>query len=405
MTETVRSSGTPSRIVARGIIAGVVGLWLSWQVCVAGIGALAARSGDMRLLTATGSPAQPQAGSLLARQLLAAGRFADAAALARSIVLVDPFNDRALRVLGLASEKLGKPDTGAAIMRQAAKLGWRDTPTQLWMLNDAALHDDAVTVIQRADALARRNRSGELVRTIFLAAITEPRLRSAFIDSLGNQPMWRGAFFADVRQRLPESSIASMEALFRELRADGQTISPIERLSYVDRLVDLGRFDRARRFWAISFGIAPDQLSTSPYDPDFTLAAARPADAPTSRFEWVLNPDLAGSVTFDGAGLTIPAALVGETMVMSQVVILSPGTHALSAQVVGPAGAAAAGWSITCLPSGQELPRRLARGADDELSAVSFDVPSDGCGAQKLGLLSRDRLDAQVVTIGKVRIR
>ena len=86
-------------------------------------------------------------------------------------------------------------------------------------------------------------------------------------------------------------------------------------------------------------------------------------------------------------------------------VILPTGEHTLTARIDGSPSAAAAGWTITCLPSKQVLPRRLARGASDELSSVAFDVPSDGCGAQQLALMTRDRLDAQTVTIGDIRVR
>ncbi len=369
------------------------------------VAALAARSLDLRLLALTSSPSHPQAGSLFAQHLLVSGQTAAAANVARPIVLADPTNDRALRVLGLASEKLGQRDRGAAIMRQATLLGWRDTPTQLWALRDAALRDDAVTVIQRADGLARRNRSGELTRAVFIAAVNEPRLRAAFVDSLAKQPMWRAAFFADVRQRLPEASAPGMEQLFRDMRAKGLTIGAIERLSYVARLVDLGQFQRARNVWAQAFSVPATRLTAQPYDGDFTFAAARSPDTPVGPFEWTVNPDLAGTVTLGKDGLTVPADIVGGTMIASQVVILPPGSHMLTARIGGSASTAAAGWTLTCLPSTVELSRRLARGADDELSSVAFDVPGDGCAAQRLALMSRDRLGAQPVTIGTVRLR
>lgn len=402
-TKTVGKTGR----IARTLVAVLLGTGLCWQISAAGVASLAARSSDPHLLAATGSAAHPQAGAIMAQSLLAAGQRAPAAALARSIVLVDPTNDRAMRVLGLATEALGQRDRGAAIMRQAAALGWRDTPTQLWVLRDAVMRDDYVTVIQRADALARRNRSGELTQPLFRAAVTEPHLRGALADSLGDQPMWRGAFFADIRQNLPTTSTAGMEALFRDMKARGQTIGPIEWLSYAERLIDLGQFQRARQVWASAFNIPASRLSTSPYDGNFARAAVRPNDAPTSRFEWVFNPDLA--MTFadapGGSSLTIPTDVAGGTPLASQVVILPAGEHTLTARIDGSPSAAAAGWTITCLPSKQVLPRRLARGASDELSSVTFDVPGDGCGAQQLALMTRDRLDAQSVTIGDIRVR
>ncbi len=405
----MRRSLKSPQMLARTAGAVLLGGWLCWQITTAGVAGLAERSLDPRLLAVTDPQAHPQAGSFMAQQLLVAGLSADAAATARSVVLVDPTNDRAMRVLGLATEMLGKRDAGAAIMRQAATLGWRDTPTQLWAIKDAAVRDDAVTVVQRADGLARRNRSGDVTRGIFLAALGEPRLRAALVDSLAGQPMWRGAFFADIHQRLPASLADGVETLFQDMRARDLAVTPVERLSYVDRLVDLGQVARAHRFWARSFAIPSDRLTRMPYDPRFTLAAKRPADTPTSRFEWMLNPDLAGTVTFGGdtggSALAIPADITGGTVIASQVLILAPGTHNVAAQLGGSGSAAAAGWTITCLPSRQDIPRRISRGADDELSSVSFDVPAQACDAQQLNLVSRDRIDAQAVTIREVQVR
>jgi hypothetical protein len=397
--------GMRSRVIGRVFVAILVGAWLSWQICAAGIATLATRSLDPRLLALAGSPSHPQVGALFAQQLLASNQAAVAADVARSIVAVDPTNDRAVRVLGLATEKLGQRERGAMIMRQAAALGWRDTPTQLWVLNDAAVRNDAVTVIQRADSLARRNRYGDLTRAIFLAAITEPGLRAAFVDSLGLKPMWRAAFFADVSQHLPATSAPAMEALFREMHAKGQAVSAIEWLSYINRLVDLGQAQHARRVWSQAFNIPSSRLADFPYDHNFVLAAAREVDTPVGPFEWMIDPNLFGTVTFSKEGLSIPADIVGGTMIASQVVILPPGSHVLTSGISGSPGAAAAGWTITCLPSNTELSRQLAGGADDELSSVAFDVPDAGCTAQRLALVSRDRLDARSVTIGNIRAR
>lgn len=382
--------------------------WLCWQIVLTGLAGLASRSHDPRLLATMGSTAFPEAASNYAELLLATGDLTGAEQVARATLLASPTSDRAARVLGLALEKAGQTDAGATILRQAAALGWRDTPIQLWTLNDAAVHDDAVTVIQRADALARRNRMGELTRPIFMTAVTDPALRAAFIDSLAAQPMWRGFFFADVRRQMPATSADGMAALFHDMQLRKLPIAPVEWLSYVDRLVGLGQFDRARTVWMSMSGTPASRLADVPYDGDLTAVAARPDGAPSGPFEWSINPDLIGTVGFDGpqgARLTIPADIPGATAIASQLVILPPGPHRLSARVVGTPTAAGAGWTITCLPSKQDLPRQLPGGVDDELSAVAFTVPTQGCNAQRVSLTTRDRLDTQQASVGSVQIR
>ena len=126
--ENVGKAARKSGRVARTLVAVLLGTGLCWQIGAASIATLAARSADPRLLVATGSAAHPQAGSSMAQSLLAAGQRAPAADLPRSILLVDPTNDRAMRVLGLATEALGQRHSGAALMRPAAARGWRATP-------------------------------------------------------------------------------------------------------------------------------------------------------------------------------------------------------------------------------------------------------------------------------------
>lgn len=397
------------RRYARTTIAVLLGGGLCWQVGAAGLAGLAVRSADPRLLATMGSPRHPDAGGMWAQTLLAAGDVAKAAGVARSVVLADPTNDRAMRVLGLATERLGDRSGGARIMRQAAGLGWRDTPTQLWVLRDAALRDDAVPVIQRADALARRNRSTDMTRAVFLAAVNEPRLRAALADSLARRPIWRAAFFADVHQRLPAASTPGMEALFREMQARRLTVTPAEWLNYIDRLIDLHEYARARALWARVFAVPVARLAATPFDGNFAAVAARPDAAPASQFEWTIDPNLSGAVTFgggpNGTALSIPANLSSNTVVLSQLLILAPGMHTLKAQSTGGVGTPAAGWSITCLPSGKDLLRRIPQGSDDALSQLSFDIPATGCPAQRLTLTTRELPQVQALSIESVQIR
>ena len=395
------------RTMARIAGAIMIGLWLTWQVIGASLSSMAVATSDPQLLSIMGGPSHPEAGAMLAEGLLRGGDGLAAGRMARSVVLVDPVDVTAMRVLGLATIAAGQAEQGAAIMRQAGLLGWRDTPTQLWVLRDAIMTGDYTTAIQRADALARRNQAGDLTSAIFLASLTDPKLRAALAERLGNDPMWRGAFFASVRQYLPEGSTGSMEALFAAMRVRDETITPVEWLSYVDRLVDLGEFSHARAIWAKAFGIPVGRLTALPYDGDFREATARSIDTPFSQFEWTLNPDLADTLIAGegGAGLLITPGVTGGTTLASQFVILSPGEHVLTAQIDAHANPPAATWTFTCMPSKLDLPRESPAGADDNVSSVTIDVPAHGCDAVRVSLVSVDRPAGQPVAINSVRIR
>ena len=391
------------------LLISIFGGFLVWQIGSTSIASVAARSSYPPLLQFFGSAEHPPAGAAAAQAMLLAGDAASASRLARDVVVADPTNDRALRVLALATEQLGDDAASSAIMRKAGTLGWRDTPTQLWLLNDAIMRDDFDSVLQHADALARRNRSGDFVRGIFLASVTEPRLRLALVKRLEQQPRWRGIFFADVRQRLPETSVASMAALFDDMEARGHTIAPLEWLSYIDRLIDLERFEQARTTWASAFEIPRASLSSVPFDPAFSFAAQRRDGDIRTQFEWVPNPDLLGTLFDDDADgrtyLIIPPGLETGTVIVSQLVMLSPGLRTVVTQMNGSGEKAPAGWNLRCLPSEQVVPRRIALGTSDELSQISFEVPSERCAAQRLELVARDMFDAKQVGLRRISIR
>ena len=398
---------TPISVAARFVVAIVVGLWLAWHIIAAGLSSMAVETSDGRLLSIMGGPSHPDAGAMLAEAALLGGERGAAMQIADAVVRVDPVNVIALRVLGLATIAAGNHRRGNAIMRQAGALGWQDTSTQLWVLRDAILRGDYTAAIQRADALARRNQSGDVTNVIFLAAIVDPKLRGVLADRLGNDPMWRGAFFASVRQFLTKESIRPMEALFADMRARGETIAPVEWLSYVDRLVDLGQFQHAHDVWAKAFGIPRSAVAAVPFDSDFKNVAARAADAPASQFEWALNPDQADSLIGNGTGtgLSVTPGVMGGTVLASQFLTLSPGPHILTAQVDAHAPPAAATWTFTCLPSKSDLPKERTDATDDEASSVTVDVPPEGCVAQRLSLVSIDQPSGKPVTISSVHIR
>jgi hypothetical protein len=398
------SMATVVRVI---VILPVCGI-LAWDITVTALGSLAARARSPQLLAVFAD--HPDAGTELSGLLITTKQFAAAETLAKDTVETAPLNSRALTSLGFALRGQGEEAKALPILRQAASLGWQHTAILVWALEDAARNDDAVRIVDVADALARRQRVGSLTRAVFLGALEEPRMQRRFVERLAERPSWRAGFFADVRDRLAPKQFDGMEAVLRALRTTKAPPTPTEFLTYVDRMVQLGAIDRARRYWAETAGIPPAELAREPFDGRFARVAGGGPDAPASVFEWRINPDLSDLVTFvadqGGSALRIEPGIDDGVVVASQVLALSPGEHVLQAKHDGSAGAVApAGWTITCLNASQPLLRTIVGDRRDELSRVAVTIPAANCPAQTLRLVGNRRLDAQPVTITAVEIR
>lgn len=394
--------------LARKVVVLVAAALLLWFVGGQGLAMIAARGGNPALAQLFDPGRYPGAGYQLGRTLLAAGRPDLAVRTMRPAVSAAPMNVRFARVLGQA---LGARDEAASarVMRAAEKLGWRDTPTSLWVLRDAALANDLPRAIDQIDALARRQVQSDLIQQLFQAGISDDPSRRAFAAALAKNPPWRSRFFASMRTTLPRSSQAQMASLLDLLDQTGLPLSPAERMTFIDRLVDVGDGAAARAYWARTFGISPAAAARTPYDPTFDAVAARAKNATVSPFEWRVGVDAESFVAFDrsanGHVLAISPATEGGVTMVAQALLLSPGNHRIDADIPGnPVPQAPAGWQVTCVPSGTRLIRSFAT-PGNELSGVSVTIPATGCDVQTLALVSTDRIDARALTIRSVSIR
>ena len=405
MAQTARRSGGIVFLQRALLIAGI-GVML-WGIVMTNLAAQAGLVNNSQLMAAFAGSRYPDVTAKLAMQFRLAKQSTLAAEMAREAVLGDPVNVRALGTLGLSLQQLGDTVQATRIMRLAATLGWRDTPTLVWAFEDAARRDDVVRAMDIADALARRQVVKPLTRQIFFASLGDPRLRSALVARLAKRPTWRATFFADVAERLPPSQFAGMELMLHQLAATPAPPTADERMKYVGRLVALGEYGKARNFWAKAFSITPDRLASVPFDGQFIRAAQGGASDPKSPFEWLINSDLDDTVSFvRGHALRLDPGMANGTVVASQTLLLEPGDHRIDTRLSNGNGATApVGWMMTCLPSKQPLLRTMIGDRNNELSAIGVSVPTTGCQAQLLQLVANDRIEAQLVTIDAVSIR
>lgn len=382
---------------------------LAWFVGVQGLAAIAAKSTSPALLQLFDPGAHPAVGYQLARIYLTARQPDKAVEMARPATLANPMEVRVVRTLGLALEASDKKTASTRVMRAAETLSWRDTPTSMWVLHDAALQRNLPRILGQLDALARRQTEFKLVQSLFYAGLDDAVSRQALAEKLANNPPWRSSFFADTRVNLQPQSYDRMEALLDLLDRSKMPPSSAERMTFIARMTETGQGAKARTYWIRTFHIAPAAHSQVLYDPAFRAVATRSKTAQVSPFEWSVGDDAPQFVSFrqDNYGYLLdvnPATDVSVPLIR-QTLMLTPGTHTIDANIVqGSVQQAPAEWQLACSPSGTALIRRFAT-PGNALSGVTVTVPETGCDVQILSLVSSDRTDAQPLTIRSISIR
>lgn len=149
----------------------------------------------------------------------------------------------------------------------------------------------------------------------------------------------------------------------------------------IEGLVKKGEYDRARSVWAGLSGLSRDQ-DRGLFNPAFGQSDAPPP------FNWALASGAGGVAEPANPGLRVLYFGREDMVLASQLLLLPSGRHRLEMQVAGSSGEASRiAWTVKCLPSGRQLLQLPVRpqGAAASISG-EFQVPSDGCRAQRLEL-------------------
>ena len=400
-------------MVARGLLLSVAA-GLLWLVLANGVAAGMALGGDY----AGAARLAPDADrlSLRAQQLYFAKNYGEALVLARRALRLSPIQTRAIRVAGMAELALGHEDAGLRAMNAAALGGWRDNPTQLWVMQMALYGGDDDSAMQRADALVRRATVPDQVFAAFRAMTRDAAFRRSLIDRLGDQPDWRGLMFLDFRRSAP-AELPGVIALVSELDHTSRPVSDLELFPLVERMLELGQVGPAHDLWrarAPSAGIQPGNLA---YDGGFMVALAHRGAPSVPRFEWIIDPDATGLATVeptpDGAGAILrarsdagaPATLASEALA------LAPGRYALTMDIAAHGERDLAGFAVAvrCPGRNGDLtpadPDLRPLGSDRLRLVTAIDIPA-GCARQDLVIRARGGTPVgATIAIANVAIR
>jgi len=363
-------------------------VWLAWQIVVAPV---AQRAGPELALRV--APTSPAVLSRAAELEFQAGRDANARDLASDALSRAPFNLRALRVLGLITDRDGQAAQADEILTLAGNWSLRDTPTHGWLVNQRLRAGDYGSSFAHLDTLIRRRVGGrETFDLLAVAAREDPRAIGHLRDHLATNPPWTRDFIQylqlkDGTESLTATLVAGLEP------------TP-GRLTDVQLSEVYGRWVRSGRIGAVKVlrqAISRPAPSIAVTNGDFSSdAAVLPFDmriltGPGIAVERVDDDQRTGNralrIAYDG---------FGSGVATEQLLLLSPGSYRLETAFRIEAGSpdTRLSWQIRCLERPEPiLEQRLITTegqGTNRWKAVQTDlvIPAD-CSAQWLRLTTR----------------
>lgn len=356
--------------------------------------------------------------AVLAARALEKGDVAAAARLAEDAVRRQPFNQLAVRTLGLARLQRGDAATADVLMRHAGALGWREPATQSYWAQVALQSGDAAVAAQRLDAMMRASAgadtsAADTLRQLEASPAGRDAIAARFGVPAGGAAAWHGRYLSDFNN-LPDAALPGRTALVVAGLARGMVIEDTAKV-YIQRyLFSRGREGDAYAVWQALRGPALFRDPARSGDPSRIDIGFASADlrADLGPFDWTFG----GAPGLDLAIAALPAPLVGQGL---HVRMGAMGATDIARRVVMlPAGRWRLDFGMTGAKTDEPL-RLVAACANDQTPidveraaararAVAFEliVPSE-CPAQSLRLLipSEEARRSADFWIGKAILR
>jgi len=331
-------------------------------------------------------------------EVAASGPAAERAALARDVLAQRPIDGRAYRVLALAD---AKPQ-----LLDVANARWPRDPMTLATLTDRALAaGDIAGGLTHFDALLRVAPAlrGDML-PLLMPHLHDARVRDALVDRLAQDPPWRHAFLAGLREEATPAADAEtlLAALARRMPPDEDALRT--RIVVLDHA---GRHAEARRAWLASVIPPPDATDANlvfdgTFDhPDIQGGYGwRIDDVPGVVVEYATDapPDRGGVLSLEFADRAVASTGVHQWLA------LAPGRYRLqSAALDQVVSERPFEWRIACRGGGRIASLPIARNGAWSTQAVAFEVPPD-CASQDLVLANAARSLAEKRLRGRLAV-
>jgi len=327
---------------------------------------------------------------------------------AKTAVMHEPLNARALRILGQLAEADSDDTSASKFMAAANRLSLHQPIATYWLLRASAEARDYKSAIRYADIMLRT--APELYPAVvpILAQICADKEGVAIMEAaLADNPPWRTQFLAVLPNNV--SDARTPLALLLALRDAPVPLTANDIDAYIERLVGHKLYSLAYYTW-LQF-LPPDELRHAGllFNGNFD---EQPSGLP---FDWKIS---------QGSGVTVDivprpdkpeahALMVDfeygrvEYRSVTELVMLAPGVYRFSgayqSKLVGPRGMK---WRIVCpngtMTSGGESPMILGKTAGWENFAFTFTVPATDCQAQYVRLDLDARMASEQLVSGSV---
>lgn len=303
----------------------------------------------------------------------------------------------ALRKYALAAEELGDKDGAGRAMAFASTLGWRDTPTQLWLFRRALRTGDARSAVLHADGLARRNQALDIVIPFLVAVGLDPDTRRYVIERMLHRPNWRSRFYGTLRQ---VESAEKIITFFEDFKKSGGTVAADELNPVMITLAGQGKYQLARTLLTM---FNPSSGQSLIVDGDFASLSENGSNVARHPFEWqVMSSGRAtsyiGLPSFspDDPALAMQWRGSINAPFAAQTLSLPAGDYLISVSLTGDRVEDESAFAIefNCLPDGAaHRPARARSQRGDPWSLVQYkvSVPAVNCGAQRLVLVANSQ--------------
>lgn len=331
----------------------VIGAVASWTTLTIGAARQLAQAGvgstafDLR-------PSNSRAAAVAAGVKLAQGDAVAAQRIALQGVAASPMDAAALRTLGEARNRL-KRGSGDEEMVMAARLTWRDGPTQVWVIERAILTGQLLIAGERVEAMARRNEARELVYAMTRLLALDPQMRERIIGNLAEKPVWRQGFLTDGAPKTRQQ-LEALALILEGLAVSRAPANIAEARMTIDELLLAGEGVQAWQLRNKLFGQQSSRdslLSDSGFQRSDT--SYQPADNNTL-FDWRVyasggseagvedDPDRKGNRVVYAAWRSGPPAEL-----MTRITALPPGAYRFRYRVRAvPQGPEALRWDLRC---------------------------------------------------------
>jgi hypothetical protein len=322
----------------------------------------------------------------------------------------DPFNARALRLLGQLADVEGDEAKASAFMSAAARYSKRETVAIYWLMQKSLEKKDILATLRYVDTFLRTRpqlKAYAMPVLVQLAENKDPKAAVELKTLLATNPPWRANFFSALPASVSDARTPLDLMLSLKETSTPPTTADVD--SYLQYLISRKLYELAYYTW-LQF-LPPEQLSTLGllFNSSFEFP---PSGLP---FDWVISP---------GSGVTIdliarpdkqnahalslefgPGRVEFEGV--SQLLMLPPGSYRFAGQYKGELeGRRGLQWRITCAAGDgaplSESPMFLGAAPAWTDFSVAFTVPSADCRAQELRLALAARSASEQLVSGSI---